>query len=232
MEIMNIFKSMLASMAILVSLSGHAADIVCKGRVVSADDLEPFIGVTIMIENTNNRVCSDLNGNFTITAPEGSNLVFMYVGCEPQTVKAKQNLGTVTLQSSSLVLDNRPAPTQEEVKKWVDEGLKLYDEKKYEEAFMKFDDAAFEKNARGEYLVGLCYRDGIGTRKDEKLFVAYMSSAAEQGYSPALYFFGIMYRDGDGVPKNLKLAEQYLRKAADKGYDDAKIALFDLTSGK
>lgn len=229
---MNTFKLLLPLIGIMFSISAFAADIVCKGRVVSADDLEPFIGVTIKVENTNSWVCSDLNGNFTITAPEGSNLVFMYVGCESQTVKAKQNLGTITLQSSPMVHDDRPAPTQEEVKRWVDEGLKLYDEKKFEEAFRKFDDAAFENSARGEYLVGLCYRDGIGTRKDEKLFVAYMSSATDQGYSPALYFFGIMYRDGDGVPKNLKLAEQYLRKAADKGYDDAKIALFDLTSGK
>lgn len=229
---MNTFKLLLPLLGILFSLSGFAADTICKGRVVSADDLKPLIGVTILVENTKTGTCTDLNGNFTITAPEGCNLQLMYIGCETQIVKAKPNLGTITMQSSSSVLDDNPAPTPEDVRRWVDEGLKLYDEHKYEEAFVKFDDAAFEKNAIGEYLVALCYRDGIGTRKDEKRFVAYMSSAAEQGYSPALYFFGIMYRDGDGVPKNHRLAEQYLRKAADKGYDDAKIALFDLTSGK
>ena len=72
---MNTFKLLLPLIGIMFSISAFAADIVCKGRVVSADDLEPFIGVTIKVENTNSWVCSDLNGNFTIMAPEGSNLV-------------------------------------------------------------------------------------------------------------------------------------------------------------
>ncbi|MBD5420326.1 MAG: hypothetical protein HDR47_03760 [Bacteroides sp.] len=72
---MNTKKILISILSVLFSMYAFAADIVCKGRVVSADDLEPFIGVTIKVENTNSWVCSDLNGNFTITAPEGSNLV-------------------------------------------------------------------------------------------------------------------------------------------------------------
>lgn len=71
---MNTKKILISILSILFSMYAFA-DIVCKGRVVSADDLEPFIGVTIKVENTNSWVCSDLNGNFTIMAPEGSNLV-------------------------------------------------------------------------------------------------------------------------------------------------------------
>ena len=228
-----IFLKLTLSLLAIIPTFTAFADIVCKGRVVSADDLKPLIGVTILIENTNTGAASDFDGNFTIKAPEGANLKLMYVGCETQTVKAKANLGTITMQYSDAVIGNgEPGPTPEEVEKWVDEGLKLYDEKKYEEAFRKFHDASIEENPRGEYLVAICYRDGIGTSKNVKRYVGNMFSSAEKGYAPAQYLLGLMYRDGDGVPKSIKTAEEYLNKAAAQGYDKAKIALYDLNSNK
>lgn len=229
---MNILKPTLLLLAIISSFSTFA-DIVCKGRVVSADDLKPLIGVTILIESTNTGTASDFDGNFTIKAPEGANLKLMYIGCETQTVKAKANLGTITMQYSDAVIGKgEPDPTPEEVEDWIDEGLKLFDEKKYEEAFKKFYDASIEENPRGEYLVAICYRDGVGVSKNVQRYVGNMFSSAEKGYSPAQYLLGLMYRDGDGVPKSLKAAEEYLRKAAAQGNDKAKISLCDLTSGK
>ncbi|MDE5881693.1 MAG: carboxypeptidase-like regulatory domain-containing protein [Muribaculaceae bacterium] len=229
---MNFLKLTLSLLAIIPSFSAFA-DIVCKGRVVSADDLKPLIGVTILIENSNTGTASDLDGNFTIKAPEGSNLRLMYIGCETQTVKAKANLGTITMQYSDAVIGKgEPEPTPEEVEEWVDEGLKLFDEKKYDEAFRKFQNASIEGNPRGEYLVAICYRDGVGTGKDTKRYVGNMFSSAEQGYAPAQYLLALMYRDGDGVPKSLKAAEEYLKKAAAQGFDKAKIALYDMNSNK
>ena len=231
---MNRLKMIVSLPAILFAFSAFADDIICKGKVVSADDLEPLTGVTVMIDNPRTIASSDIKGNFTIKVPEGSILKLMYIGCETQTIKAKPNLGTITMQMSEVVLENEdpePAPTPEEVDKWVDEGLKLYKEKRYEEAFRKFRDAAMEDNARAECMLAVCYRDGLGTKKNEQEYRIYMFASAKHGYAAAQYVMGILYRDGNGVPRNLKLAEEYLRKAAAQGDNDAKIALYDLTSG-
>ncbi len=227
-------KIIIISLSIVFSLPIFA-DIICKGRIADANDLTPLIGATIMVENTTIGTASDFNGNFTIKVPDGSTLSVSYIGYCTAKLKAKANMGTITLQTNEEMLrkgDPEPDPTPEEIEGWIDEGLKLYDQKKYKEAFEKFHDAAIEDNARGEYLAAICYRDGIGTSKDVRMYVGNMFSSAEKGYAPAQYLLGLMYRDGDGVPKSLKAAEEFLKKAAAQGYDKAKIALYDLTSTK
>ena len=78
----------LASLAAPGPLPGqsHAQKLVSKrppvtvsGRVVQANG-EALPGVTVLVKGTALGVSTDVNGGFTLSAPEGSTLVFSYVG--------------------------------------------------------------------------------------------------------------------------------------------------------
>lgn len=73
-----------------------------KGTVTDADGL-PLPGVTIVVEGTTNGTISDLDGNFSLNAPEGSMLVFSFIGYSPVTIAAKDNI-KVTLQEETAEL--------------------------------------------------------------------------------------------------------------------------------
>lgn len=61
------------------------ADRKVTGTVVS-DTGEPLIGVSIKVKGTTIGASTDEKGNFTLDAPEGSTLIFSYVGYETQEV--------------------------------------------------------------------------------------------------------------------------------------------------
>lgn len=56
------------------------------GRVVDANG-EPVIGATVMERGTNNGTVTDVDGNFNLTAKEGSILSVSYIGYKTQNVK-------------------------------------------------------------------------------------------------------------------------------------------------
>ncbi|MEX2594228.1 MAG: SusC/RagA family TonB-linked outer membrane protein, partial [Anditalea sp.] len=62
-----------------------AEDVVVKGNVVDKDGL-PLPGVTVTVPGTTYGTVTDLDGNYSITVPEGSSLVFSFIGFERQTV--------------------------------------------------------------------------------------------------------------------------------------------------
>ena len=66
---------------------------------------EPLIGVTVTVKGTNRATSTDVDGNYSITAPKGSTLVFSYVGSK--TVESKVGNGSVntTMEPSSTNLD-------------------------------------------------------------------------------------------------------------------------------
>ena len=57
---------LLVSLVLLSIQSVLAQSFSVKGTVVSAEDNEPMIGVTIMQEGTSNGVVTDIDGNYTI----------------------------------------------------------------------------------------------------------------------------------------------------------------------
>lgn len=60
------------------------------GRVVSSDDGDPIIGATVMVNGTRLGTVTDVNGNYSITLPQGRRqLVFTYVGYETVTSTVK-----------------------------------------------------------------------------------------------------------------------------------------------
>lgn len=99
-------NTILTALALLsLATVAHAQNITVHGTVISATDSEPLIGASVVPEGRNaGGVVTDIDGNFSISAPEGSSLTISYVGFRPKTVKAAAHL-TVTLDEDSKVLD-------------------------------------------------------------------------------------------------------------------------------
>lgn len=64
----------------------QAANITVKGTVTDEAG-EPLVGVSVIVVGTVTGTATDLDGNFTLTAPEGKSLKFSYVGYNPVTMK-------------------------------------------------------------------------------------------------------------------------------------------------
>ena len=86
-------------------ICAHAQSITVHGTVISATDSEPLIGASVIPDAAGTAgVATDIDGNFTLTVPEGCNLTISYVGYKSLTVKATPEM-TVTLQEDSEILD-------------------------------------------------------------------------------------------------------------------------------
>ncbi|WP_300968679.1 TonB-dependent receptor [uncultured Duncaniella sp.] len=85
--------------------SGGKGQAAISGKVLDKAG-EPLIGVSVRCDKTGAGAVTDLEGNYTIEAPEGSNLTFTYVGYTP-TKRKVNNAGqlNVTLSEDSKVLD-------------------------------------------------------------------------------------------------------------------------------
>lgn len=106
-----------------------------------------------------------------------------------------------------------------------EQGKKLYDEKKYAEAFPKLKAAAEKGHKKAQYRVGRCYDKGRGTDENEKLAFQWYEKAANQGYAKAQYQLGKCYKDGDGTDKDRKKAFELFMKAATQENADAEFAV-------
>jgi TonB-linked SusC/RagA family outer membrane protein len=60
-----------------------------SGLVVDAEDEQVLIGVSIAIQGLSQGTVTDTDGNFVLSVPKGSSLVFSYVGYISQTVAVK-----------------------------------------------------------------------------------------------------------------------------------------------
>lgn len=75
-----------------------------KGKVLDENG-EPVIGASLLVVGTNRGTITDIDGSFTLTAPEGSGQIKVsYVGMVSQIVGIKPNL-KITLKSDSQNLD-------------------------------------------------------------------------------------------------------------------------------
>lgn len=94
-----------ALMLLFIAIIAQAQNITVHGTVISSTDNEPLIGASVISDvKGSNGVATDIDGNFTITVPEGSSLTISYVGHKAKTVKAAPRL-TITLETDSEVLD-------------------------------------------------------------------------------------------------------------------------------
>ena len=100
---------MFFSLALLTFHSAFAQNFVVKGTVVSHEDNEPLIGVTILQEGTTNGVVTDMDGNYSLEVKGASNatLVFSYIGYAAQSHKVNASTGVlnVSLKSDAELID-------------------------------------------------------------------------------------------------------------------------------
>lgn len=94
------------AIALVVLLAGSAtawADITARGNVTDSAG-EPLIGVSVITKGANRGVTTDIDGNFMITVPDGSTLVFSYVGYD-SVEKAAAPMMNIVLKENSTMLD-------------------------------------------------------------------------------------------------------------------------------
>ena len=70
------------------------------GHVVSAEDNEPMIGVSILQKGTTNGVITDINGNYTleIKGTASTTLSFSYIGMQSQQHEVNARTGTLNVR--------------------------------------------------------------------------------------------------------------------------------------
>ena len=65
---------------------------------------EALIGVSVKQAGTQNGVTTNVDGQFTLNVPQGTNLEFTYIGYNSQTLRAQQGM-VVTMQEDNQLLD-------------------------------------------------------------------------------------------------------------------------------
>lgn len=89
----------------LLAIPVLAQDLEVAGTVVDADDGLPLPGVTVLEKGTTNGTVTDIDGNYKMTVPMNSTLVFSFVGYEPQEFVATSGKLDVRLSVKSQVLE-------------------------------------------------------------------------------------------------------------------------------
>lgn len=89
---------------LFLSLGMALAQTQVSGKVTSAEDGEPVIGASIKVVGTKIGAVTDIEGNFSLTAPEGAKLEISYIGMNSQTVKAGSNM-KIVLNPDNKTLD-------------------------------------------------------------------------------------------------------------------------------
>ena len=86
------------------SAAGQQKDLIRVTGVITGDDGEPLIGAAAYAENNRKGgVVTDVDGEFTITVPRGTILVFSYLGCDDERLPATEKMNVV-LKANNLRL--------------------------------------------------------------------------------------------------------------------------------
>ena len=88
-----------------IPLSYAQAQTTVTGTVISGSDQLGIPGVSVMVKGTTNSTSTDVDGSFTISAPQNSVLVFSSIGFTTQEVVVTQSTVNVTLAEGSKILD-------------------------------------------------------------------------------------------------------------------------------
>src|SRR5690606_21640700 len=92
-------------MAFAVSSETKLVDVPVSGTAVDSNQ-EPLPGVTVSVQGTTTGTATDLNGRYALTVPEGSTLVFSFIGFETQRISVGgQSIIDVTLTEDLASLD-------------------------------------------------------------------------------------------------------------------------------
>ena len=81
-----------------------AQNISVQGTVTDENG-ESMIGVSVLVKGTTTGAITDLDGNFTLSVPSGSTLVFSYIGYKSQEEKVTGSILKVTMTPDNEMLD-------------------------------------------------------------------------------------------------------------------------------
>jgi TonB-dependent starch-binding outer membrane protein SusC len=100
----NLLRPCLLLIAMLfMSSAVMAQDRTVTGKVIGGDNNEPLVGASIVIKGTTKGALTDIDGNYSVSAPDNATLVISFVGYAPQEVAvAGQSNISVTLNASTL----------------------------------------------------------------------------------------------------------------------------------
>ena len=85
-------------------LSKIKADILVRGKIIDSKTSEALIGVSVKVKGTTNGAFTDVNGNYSMNAPEDGALIITYIGYEtlevPVTNRTSINISLVSSTTS------------------------------------------------------------------------------------------------------------------------------------
>ena len=79
----------------VVDLSdGCASPVVVHGMVIDAEDKEPVIGASVVIDGTDKGIATNVDGQFALKVPSDTSLVISYIGCKDKKVRVSSLLSS------------------------------------------------------------------------------------------------------------------------------------------
>lgn len=103
---LHLFRAALLALCLLTGMTAAtAAPLTVEGTVTQASDGEPLIGVSVLIQGTNQGTMTDIDGNYTIKVEQGATLMFSYVGFKTREIKVASSRIDVALEENNEVLD-------------------------------------------------------------------------------------------------------------------------------
>ena len=85
-----------------LSLGMALAQTRVTGTVISAEDDQPVIGASVIVQGQRSGTVTDANGHFTISVPSGKKIVISYIGMDSQTVTPRNGMRIVLQNSAAL----------------------------------------------------------------------------------------------------------------------------------
>ena len=87
-------------LTLLTIQSAFAQGFFVKGKVISQEDNEPLIGVSILQEGSTNGVVTDVDGNYSleIKGTARATLLFSYIGMQSQKHEVSAKTGTLSVR--------------------------------------------------------------------------------------------------------------------------------------
>jgi TonB-linked SusC/RagA family outer membrane protein len=90
---------------LLVTAFCFSQNVDVSGKVNEAATGLPMPGVNVVVKNSTVGTVTDMDGNFTISAPQGTTLVFSFIGFKPFEAAATAEPMTINLQEDAKTLD-------------------------------------------------------------------------------------------------------------------------------
>ena len=90
---------------LLISVLGYSQNIEVRGKVNEAATGLPMPGVNVTVKNSTTGTITDMDGNFTISVPQGTTLVFSFIGFKSYEANVNGPSMTVGLQEDAQTLE-------------------------------------------------------------------------------------------------------------------------------